>query len=220
MNVVDDVRMDPDYWMFEETVQSELCVPVISRGRAAGVLQFESTRINNYTRQDADFGEAIASIIAVYLEKYIKVHLETPSADALAATSGDIAFVLMPFHEPFNKYYQSIIGPAVQKAGLVPVRADEIYRPSEIIKDIYDFIGKARLIIAELTGRNPNVLYELGFSHALGKSAVLLTQTIDDVPFDLRGFRCIVYDTTDPEWSEKLRSQIVKFIAGTNHEDS
>ena len=92
------------------------------------------------------------------------------------------------------------------------MRADEIYKPSEIIKDIYSYIDKSKLLIAELTGRNPNVLYELGYGHALGKTAIMLTQSMEDVPFDLRGYRCIVYDTTDPDWSGTLRSTLSEYI--------
>jgi hypothetical protein len=55
---------------------------------------------------------------------------------------------------------------------------------------------KTSFLIADLTGRNANVFYELGLAHALKKDVILITQKIEDVPFDLRHYRCIVYDNT------------------------
>jgi hypothetical protein len=54
------------------------------------------------------------------------------------------------------------------------------------------------VVIAELTGKNPNLFYEVGLGHALGKKVILLTQNVKDVPFDLRHLRCIVYRDTPP----------------------
>ena len=61
---------------------------------------------------------------------------------------------------------------------------------------IWENILRADLIIADLTGRNPNVFYELGYAHALHKNTVLITQSIDDVPFDLRHRQMIKYFAT------------------------
>lgn len=92
------------------------------------------------------------------------------------------------------------------------MRADEIYTPTEIIKDIWAAINNAKVIIAELTTRNPNVMYELGLSHALNKPVVMISQSTDDIPFDLRSLRCILYDTTDPDWADSLRLKLTEFI--------
>ncbi len=48
-------------------------------------------------------------------------------------------------------------------------------------------------LVADLTGRNPNVMYEVGIAHTVGKPVIMVTQDIDDVPFDLRALRCVVY---------------------------
>lgn len=68
------------------------------------------------------------------------------------------------------------------------------------------------MLIAELTERNANVFYELGLAHALSKPVILLSQTIDDVPFDLRGIRVILYDKDDPEWGSALRGALSKAL--------
>src|SRR5437016_617731 len=105
----------------------------------------------------------------------------------------NICFVLMPFKEPFNSYYRNIIVPALEEVQLKPLRGDEIYGVRPIMQDVWHGIQNARIVIAEVTGRNPNVLYELGITHGVGKSAVIMTQTIDDIPFDLRHLRCLLY---------------------------
>ena len=65
----------------------------------------------------------------------------------------------------------------------------------------------------DLTGRNPNVLYELGLAHAIAKPAVIITSSLDDVPFDLRGLRIITYDKMEPTWGDILKNKITQSIA-------
>ena len=76
------------------------------------------------------------------------------------------------------------------------LRADDIYDNRPIIEDIWRYTNEARMLIAELTGRNPNVFYETSIAHTVGKEVTLITQSMDDVPFDLKHLRCIVYEYT------------------------
>jgi chaperonin GroEL len=117
-------------------------------------------------------------------------------------------FVLMPFHEPHLEYFAGIIQPAAREAGLTAIKADDFYGTAPIIQDIWNQIWRARAVIADVTGRNPNVNYELGICHSLGVPTVLITQSLEDVPFDYRHIRCIVYDTKRVNWEEKLRLAI------------
>lgn len=96
----------------------------------------------------------------------------------------DWCFVLMPFKDPFNSYYDEIIKPAVEKTGLKPIRADEIYGIETIMCDIWNTINSAKVLIAELTSRNANVLYELGLAHAIRKPVIIISQSIEDIPFE------------------------------------
>lgn len=123
-----------------------------------------------------------------------------------------LCFVLMPFKEPFNGYYEHIIKRAVSGAGLNALRADEIYGTRPIINDVWEHIWQARIVIADVTDRNPNVNYELGLCHSLGVSTILITQHIADVPFDYQHRRCIPYNTTEATWSEKLTNNLTKTI--------
>jgi hypothetical protein len=117
-------------------------------------------------------------------------------------------FVLMPFREPFDTYYEAIIMPAVKAAHLVPLRGDSLFRPTPIMADIWQMIQKAKVLLAEFTTKNANVFYELGLAHAIGKPVVLMSETIEDVPFDLQPLRVILYNKNDPAWGNKLKDSI------------
>ena len=119
-----------------------------------------------------------------------------------------LCFVLMPFQELHQEYFKGIISPAAETLGLKARKADDIYGTAPIIQDIWHSIWAAKVVIADVTGRNPNVNYELGLCHAIGVPTVLITQHMDDVPFDYRHRRCIVYDTRRIDWQDKLRQDI------------
>ncbi len=122
----------------------------------------------------------------------------------------DECFVLMPFASKFDLIYEEVLRPAIEDSGLEAVRADEIYGNKRIMQDVWNGIKSARMVLAELTGRNANVLYELGLAHALGKQTVIVTNTMEDVPFDLKDVRCIVYDKEHPRWGNFLRSNVTR----------
>ncbi|MBN8232066.1 hypothetical protein JYK02_31580 [Corallococcus macrosporus] len=122
--------------------------------------------------------------------------------------SRDMCFVIMPFGGYFNAYYESIYIPGVKDAGLEPHRADDLYGPQSIVSDIWEYTKKSRVILADLTGKNPNVFYELGLAHASAKPVVMIAPSMDDVPFDLRALRIIIYDKNAPDWGNDLRDNI------------
>jgi hypothetical protein len=106
----------------------------------------------------------------------------------------NLCFVLMPFGSKWSRpLFEKHIVPACTREGFSALRADDIYGVSGIMQQVWLYVNRARIIIADLTTRNPNVFYEVGLAHALGKDVILTTQTMDDVPFDLRAIRCIVY---------------------------
>jgi len=108
-----------------------------------------------------------------------------------------LVFVLSPFKEPYNSLYKDHIKLVVEAMpGMKCERADSIFDNKPIIEDVWRRINEARLLVADLTERNPNVFYEVGVAHTVGKEVILITQTMDDVPFDLKHLRSIVYDNT------------------------
>jgi hypothetical protein len=115
----------------------------------------------------------------------------------ITANTGQ-CFVLMPFAEKFLETYDTI-RKAIEgdELNMTCYRADDITGADHIILSILRKIAESEFIIADLTDKNPNVFYELGIVHMVKdyeKAAVLLTQNMDFVPFDLRQFRCIIYE--------------------------
>lgn len=153
------------------------------------------------------------------VSKKIKVQPEQPSTpekqiefkQSTVKVNEKLCFIIMPFTDKLNPIYESIIKPVIKDLKLECLRADEIFTSKPIIEDIWDNIKKARFLIADLTERNPNVFYELGLAHALNKEVILLTQDINDVPFDLRHFRIIVYQDSI-SGADKLKSTLKDFI--------
>lgn len=105
-------------------------------------------------------------------------------------------FVLMPFREELKEIYEDSIKIAFGQIGMICERADDIFHNSAIMEVIWTKICSAEIIVADLTGKNPNVFYEVGIAHTLGKEVVLITQNEEDVPFDLRHLKYIKYSTT------------------------
>ncbi|WP_244651166.1 hypothetical protein [Rhizobium sp. CFBP 8762] len=100
--------------------------------------------------------------------------------------------VMIPFDAGFDPVYAAI-NQASTNCGLVARRADEIWEAPGIIQDVVSLIDRARVVVCDLSNRNPNVLYEAGIAHTLGREVIIIAQTEHDVPFDLRYLRHIRY---------------------------
>ena len=105
------------------------------------------------------------------------------------------AFVLISFETDFESVYTDLIKAPLEEAGFEVLRADSQLNQQNILRDIIRGIAEADLIVADLTGLNPNVFYELGIAHTLGIPTILLTQNLDELPFDLRAYRANEYST-------------------------
>ena len=105
-------------------------------------------------------------------------------------------FVLMPFAQQLAPIYENHIKEVASALDLSVSRADDFFAANSIVSDIWAAIYGSRVVIADCTGLNPNVFYEIGISHTVGRPTILISQSIDDVPFDLRHIRCIVYEYT------------------------
>src|SRR5208337_630714 len=117
-------------------------------------------------------------------------------------------FVLMPFKSEFDDIYQLGIVAACKEAGAYCERVDEQIYQGSILERIYVQIAKADIIIADMTGQNPNVFYETGYAHALGKAYILLTQRAEDIPFDLKHYPHIVYGSSIVKLKEELKQNV------------
>lgn len=114
-------------------------------------------------------------------------------------------FVIMPF--AIYDVFENAIVPACKNTDTEVLRADQIMLPGNIIKDIVGQISISDVIIADLTGRNPNVFYELGVAHALRRHVIMICGNLDDVPFDLRPYRILSY-LNNYSGIQKLRADL------------
>ena len=124
-------------------------------------------------------------------------------------------FVLMPFKDDMVPVYEDHIKPTCASMGLTVRRADDFFTADSVVQDIWQAIAGARLIVADCTDRNPNVFYEIGLAHTIGKPTVLLTQRAEDIPFDLRHLRYIEYQLT-PRGMKEFETKFKQTVQTVN----
>ena len=124
-------------------------------------------------------------------------------------------FVIMPFrddlHEVFDKHINKVVG----SLNLTVKRGDDFFSDAHIMNDVWSAINESFLLIADCTGQNANVFYELGIAHTIGKRCIIITQNGNDIPFDIRQFRHIVYENSLSgmiEFEKQLKLAIKKIL--------
>jgi len=123
-------------------------------------------------------------------------------------------FIVMPFGQEWSADVHRILAGACDATGVRPVRGDDLFTPTDILEDIWQGINAADFVIADITGRNPNVLYELGIAHTLAKPVLILSREAADIPIDLATRRVILYGQTGKDWREDLAQKIAQAVAG------
>lgn len=124
--------------------------------------------------------------------------------------------IMMPFSKEYDEVYDAIKS-SCEDAKMKCQRADDIWENSEIIQDIFELILTSSIVIADFSSRNPNVFYEIGIAHTLGKPVIPIAQNKDDVPFDLSHHRVLVY-LNNCEGREKLREVLTSRIMTIQNE--
>lgn len=114
--------------------------------------------------------------------------------------------VMTPFAPEFESVFEAIQG-ACHDAGMKALRAKDIWLHSAVIQDVFSLIFRSAIVVCDFTGKNPNVFYEAGIAHTLGKHVVPITQAEADIPFDLRHHRYLPY-LNNGEGRVQLRSQL------------
>jgi hypothetical protein len=104
----------------------------------------------------------------------------------------DLVALMMPFEASFAGVRQAVVAACTQHS-LRCQRVDDLWVNSTVIQDIFSLIFRSSVVVCDFTGRNPNVFYEAGIAHTLGKEVIPLTQDTQDVPFDLRHHRHLKY---------------------------
>jgi hypothetical protein len=148
------------------------------------------------------------------------------SSKTTSSIKENLCFVISPIgsdgssaYTKFKEILEYIIKPAFNESGFkyTVIRADDIDRAGSFIKDILESIYSAHLVIADLTGQNPNVFYELGVRHSLRPRTILISQNLDDIPSDLREYRTIIYGTSAKE-AAAFKEKIKKFLTEIKQE--
>lgn len=125
----------------------------------------------------------------------------------------EFVFVILPFVNTL--IFEKIVKPAAESCGLVCQKADDIFRSGSVMEKVAEQIQRASILVADLSGRNPNVFYELGLAHALGKKVILITQSHDDVPTDLKALEYLHYDTSRTEAIHEFSAKLEKLFEET-----
>jgi hypothetical protein len=118
-------------------------------------------------------------------------------------------FVLMPFKTKLETIYSKHMKKMAQELGLRMLRADEIFSPKPFMEKVWDGICAAQIILADCTQKNPNVFYEIGIAHTVGKKVILITRSDKDIPSDIKHFDYIPYD---PKSVETLIERLKTFL--------
>ena len=120
-------------------------------------------------------------------------------------------FVLTPFHPEFRQTFE-VVRKVCSDLGLRAVRGDEDYVQTDILSHILRLLVRAKIVIAVIDGRNPNVFYELGIAHALNKPTILVSADTDvELPFDIQN-RQILLAPDSTALAERLPSEITRLL--------
>lgn len=145
------------------------------------------------------------SLLAFFAESHIR-----PSVFKIPSyflTAENLVSVMMPMRSDFDEVYATIRQSA-NDINLRCRRADEIWNSQAIMQDVANLIAESVVVIVDCTGKNPNVFYEMGIAHTLGRSVIPITQSPADVPFDITHLRYIRY-LNNNEGRQELRSELI-----------
>lgn len=146
-------------------------------------------RVERYLEQT--FADCAPNVSSVATSNRI---IFSPSVFTIPASplEPSLVAVMMPFSAEMNPVYEAIKKAATQQ-GLSCQRADNMWEDSTLIQDIFALIYRSFIVVCDFTGRNPNVFYECGIAHTLGKHVVPIAQHANDIPFDLQHHRYLPY---------------------------
>lgn len=167
-------------------------------------IQICSANLGNVVRSQVEIGVRSRSNVTI---KDFKLIIKNPKV-----------FVVMQFSDEYNQLYSQVVKPVCEAFGYECLRGDEYFTTGSILKDIIDAINESAIVIADITPNNANVFYEVGYSHALRKPTILLSdKKRDKLPFDVSGFRTLFYDNTiagKTEVEERLRKHLENIQTG------
>lgn len=134
-----------------------------------------------------------------------------PTIEEIDIEDASTVFVIMPFNKEFNDVWKGAIEKAAKAEGYKALRVDMINKSSNITDDIIESIRKCKIAIVDVSSNNANVMFELGYAVALEKPNIIISQSVEFLPFDIRNIRTILYQNS---WSgiEELKTKIQEFL--------
>ena len=135
-------------------------------------------------------------------------------------TRADFAAVLMPFEPEWSEDVFAAFAAGAKTQGIELWRSDLEFGDDDIVQTIWTNILRSEFVIADCTGQNPNVFYELGIAHSVGKHVFMCAQSKDDFPFDVKAIRWFDYGGPMPSRLKKLSKRLSLFIKEIRTHDS
>jgi len=204
---ITDLRLEGRLYHFDYTVDSSIpAIPNAILEEAAselGISKFEFQR-THWAIKDRDLFKVLLKIETARRPKPTVFQLPCDVDE-------DLVSVMMPFDAAFKPIYTALKAAAAD-VGMRCERADDIWDADAVIDDVASLIGRARVVISDLSRRNPNVFYETGIAHAIGRDVILIAQNAEDVPFDVKHIRYQQY-LPNAQGRAALRSAIAKRLA-------
>lgn len=164
-----------------------------------GIVDFEFRR-THWSVKDVDLYRVLQDGVttAKPVPSVFRLPVERPR-------ESDLIAVMMPFDPRFAPVYDALSN-AAAAVDMHCKRADDIWEEDHIIADVISLIWRSEVVISDFTGKNPNVFYETGIAHSIGRPVIQITQSRGDVPFDLRSIRSLNY-LPNGEGLEQLTQQ-------------
>ncbi|MFZ4262949.1 hypothetical protein ACFRAE_12950 [Sphingobacterium sp. HJSM2_6] len=208
--------VNPDYFLFDDNLDHVKAVDDVNKA-------LKSSKLVLKEKSDGQFfivsttGQFISTVISEV--EAIKQITFSPAVFKIPnkTVNSKLISVMMPFNPAFKGTYDAIKRVA-DHLQLDCLRADDIWENSTIIQDIFDLIFCSKIVIVDFSDRNPNVMYETGIAHTLGKIVIPIAQNLGDIPSDLVHHRALKY-LPNPDGYRELSNNLFKRIKSIIDDD-
>jgi hypothetical protein len=201
--------VNPDYFLFNDKLDHKKAVEDVNKALKTSKVILKEKSDGQFiltTLQGQYVSTEISEIEAIRQITFTPSVFNIPKKQ----TNEKLIAVMLPFSPAYRGTYDAIKKVA-DHMNLECLRADDIWENSTFMQDIFDLIFCSRIIIVDFSERNPNVMYETGIAHTLGKIVIPITQSINDIPSDLGHHRALKYLPND-EGYRNLSNELYKRI--------
>jgi hypothetical protein len=199
--------LHPDHFLFDEKVDRDKALEAITSALKTNDLTV-SVQANGTVRLLPMNGEFVSTSYEETPTERVITFKPSVFQIPNKKLNGKLISVMMPFNVGFHGTYSAITRVA-EYMNLECLRADDIWDNTTFIQDIFDLIFCSNVVVVDFTGKNPNVMYETGIAHTLGKTVIPITQSIDDIPSDLGHHRALKYHPNE-EGLRNLSNELYK----------